>query len=75
EKTVKMLIRRLLDKEKEKKRVPFLNGNDIMRKFKLPPGPLIGKVLYGLEEAQAIGKIGGKKDAFKLAAKLVKLKR
>ena len=75
EKTVKALIHRLLNQNKEKKPAPFLNGNDVMCKFKLTPGPLIGKVLLGLEEAQAIGKIKNKKEAFKLAAILIKRKR
>ncbi|MDD5097995.1 MAG: HD domain-containing protein [Candidatus Omnitrophica bacterium] len=75
EKTVKALIHRLLNQNKEKKPVPFLNGNDVMRKFKLMPGPLIGKVLLGLEEAQAIGKIKNKTEAFKLAATLIKRKK
>jgi len=75
EKIVKTLIRRLFKKEKEKKKARLLNGNDIMRKFKLPPSELIGEVLEALEEAQAIGRIKSKADAFKLAAKVVKLKK
>jgi len=75
EKTVKALIRRLLNQNKEKKPAPFLNGNDVMRKFKLAPGPLVGKVLLGLEEAQAIGKVKNKKEAFKLAVAIIKRKK
>ncbi len=75
EKTVKALIRRLFKKEKEKKPVRLLNGNDIMRRFKLPASVLIGKVLTELEEAQAIGKIKSKAEAFKLADKIIKLKK
>ena len=54
---------------------PFLNGNNVMRKFKLQPGPLIGKVLSGLEEAQAIGKVKNKKGAYDLAASIIKRKK
>ncbi len=75
EKTVKALIRRLLDKHKEKKQKPFLNGNDLMRRFKLQPGPLIGKILLGLEEAQAIGKVRNKEEAYKFAAPLTRRKK
>ena len=75
EKTVKALIRRLFRKEKEKKPARLLNGNDIMRRFKLPASVLIGKVLSELEEAQAIGKIKSKAEAFKLADKIIKLKK
>ena len=75
EKTVQVLIRRLIKKKSEKKSPRFLNGNDIMRRFRLPASPLIGKLLSDLEEAQAIGKIKSKKEAFKLAEKIIKLKR
>ncbi|MFH0918415.1 MAG: HD domain-containing protein [Candidatus Omnitrophota bacterium] len=71
EKTVKALIRKLLKKKEQKKLVRFLNGNHLMAKFKLPASPLIGKLLIELEEAQAIGKIKNKKEAWQLAAKLI----
>ena len=72
EKTVKSLIRKLLKQKDETKLVRFLNGNDLMDKFKLPASPLIGKLLGELEEAQAIGKIKKRKEAWQLAAKLIK---
>jgi len=72
EKTVKALIKKLLKQKDEKKLGRFLNGNQLMDKFKLPASPLIGKLLRELEEAQAIGKIKSKKDAWQLAAKLIK---
>ena len=72
EKLVKSLIRKLLKKQNEKKIIRFLNGNEVMKKFKLPASPLIGTVLDALQEAQAIGKIKNKKEALELAAKLTK---
>ena len=72
EKMIKLLVGKLLKKNSEKKLARLLNGNDIMRKFKLPASPLIGKVLAELEEAQAIGKIKNKVEAFTLAGKIVK---
>ena len=72
EKTVKMLVRKLLKKNNEKKMIRLLNGNEIMKKFKLSASPLVGAVLSALEEAQAIGKIKNKKAAFALAAKIIK---
>lgn len=75
EKIVKTLIRRLFKKEKEKKKSRLLNGNDIMARFKLPPSELIGRVLSELEEAQAIGRIKSREQAFKLAQKVIKLKK
>ncbi len=71
EKTVKTLIAKLLKSKEEKKIEYFLNGNDLMRKFKLSPSPLIGKLLADLQEAQAIGRIKNKNAAWKLAAKLL----
>jgi poly(A) polymerase len=75
EKTVKALIRKLLKQKDEKRLVRFLNGNDLMGKFKLPASPLIGKLLTELEEAQAIGKVKNKKEAWQLAAKLIKTRK
>ena len=75
EKTVKSLIRKLLKQKDEKKLARFLNGNDLMKKFKLPASPLIGELLTDLEEAQAIGKIKNKLEAWQLAAKLIKSRK
>ncbi len=75
EKTVKHLIRQLLKKQDEKQLVRFLNGHDLMRKFKIPASPLIGDLLAALEEAQAIGKIKNKNEAVRLAAKLLKSRK
>ena len=75
EKTVKALISRLLKQKNEKKLVRLLNGNDLMRKFKLTASPSIGTLLGELEEAQAIGKIKNKKEALKLAAAIIKRKK
>ncbi len=75
EKTVNSLIRKLLKQQDEKKLVRFLNGNHLMDKFKLPASPLIGKLLAELEEAQVIGKIKNKKEAWQLAEKLIKSRK
>jgi len=72
EKIVRSLIHKLLKQKEEKKLIRFLNGNDLMRKFKLPASPLIGSLLEELEEAQAIGKVKNKLEAWRLASKLVK---
>ena len=72
ERVVSRLIQEGLKKGKEKKKARLLDGNEIMRKFKLAPSPLIGKILAEVEELQAIGKIKTKEEAFKAAARLVK---
>ncbi|MFA4990006.1 MAG: HD domain-containing protein [Candidatus Omnitrophota bacterium] len=70
EKVVRRLIRENSEKGKEKKKARLLDGNDIMKKFKLAPSPLIGKILAELEELQAIGKVKTRQEAFKAAARL-----
>ena len=74
EKVVASLIREYLVKGKENKPERLLNGDEVMKRFKLPPSPLIGKVLSLIEELQAIGKIKDKEEAFKAAAKVIKIK-
>ena len=71
EKVVFGLIREFYRKAKEKKPNRLINGDDLIRKFKLGPSPLIGKILAELEELQAIGKVKTKKDALKAAKKMV----
>ena len=72
ERAVHALIKEFFKKQKERKVLPLVNGNDLMREFKLPPSPLIGKILRGLEELQAIGKIKTKEEAIKAAGKFAK---
>lgn len=58
----------------EKKKVPLpkiLNGYDIMRRFKLSPSPLIGKILKKVKEEQALGKVSTKNEAYKTAKKII----
>jgi tRNA nucleotidyltransferase/poly(A) polymerase len=42
----------------------LVNGNEIMKRFKLSPGPKIGEVLEALSEVQVEGKVKTKKEAF-----------
>ncbi|MFA5286888.1 MAG: hypothetical protein WC394_01275, partial [Candidatus Omnitrophota bacterium] len=72
EKVVAKLIKEYLKKGKEKIQERFLDGNEIMKEFRLKPSPLIGRILSEIEELQAIGKIRNRKEAFKAAAKLLK---
>ncbi|MFH1678999.1 MAG: HD domain-containing protein [Candidatus Omnitrophota bacterium] len=70
------LVRRLLNeyfrKKKEKKTARLINGNDLIKRFKLEPSPLIGKILSEVEEAQAIGKLKTKKEALKIAEMIIR---
>ncbi len=71
EKTCFSLIKEFFRKQKEKKLPRLINGDDLKRKFKLEPSPLIGKILAEIEELQAIGKISSKQQAFKIAKSIL----
>jgi len=73
EKIVFGLIKEYFRRLKEKKLPRLINGDDLLRKFKLEPSPLIGKILSEVEELQAIGKIKNKSEALRIAARLIKL--
>jgi len=72
EKIVFSLIKEYFKKLKEKKLPRLINGNDLLKKFKLEPSPLIGKILSEIEELQAIGKIRTKLEALRVASRLIK---
>ena len=42
----------------------LVNGNEIMKRFNLSPGPKIGELLEALSEVQVEGKVKTKKEAF-----------
>jgi hypothetical protein len=44
---------------------PVLDGVEIMKNFKLPPGPKIGELLGALREAQLSGELGGAKKSLR----------
>jgi len=72
ERVVLKLIKRYFKRQEEKELPHLINGNDLIKKFKLEPSPLIGKILAEVEELQAIGKIKNKTEALKAAARMVK---
>lgn len=49
----------------------LIDGRQLMRTFKLTPGPLIGELLGAIEEAQAEGRIRTGDDALALARELL----
>jgi len=49
----------------------LINGNEIIKRFKLSPGPKIGELLEQLTEAQAEGKIKTKNQAFQFIRELL----
>ncbi len=61
-------------KKKEKQLPRLVDGNDIMRQLKLSSGPIIGKILEEINEAQAAGEIKTKSQALELAKKFAMFK-
>jgi len=71
EKTVrKMLSRYYYHKEKILPK-PLVRGDEIMECFNLPQGPLIGKLLRRVGEAQAGGKLKNKEEALQFLKKIL----
>lgn len=71
ERAVSALIREYLAREKQKKPERLISGDDVISVFKIPPSPVIGKVLGEIEELQAIGKVNTKGQALKAARKVI----
>lgn len=53
----------------------LLNGDEVMKIFKLQPSELVGKVLRHVAELQAIGKIKTKEQAIEASRKVVRQKQ
>ena len=49
----------------------LLNGSDLMKEYHLQPGPLVGRLLEAIREAQAAGQIVTRKQALDLARDLL----
>jgi poly(A) polymerase len=62
-----MLIERYFELKDRKPKQRLLTGHDLIKVLKLKPSPLFGKVLSGVEEAAALGKIKTKDQALKYA--------
>jgi poly(A) polymerase/tRNA nucleotidyltransferase (CCA-adding enzyme) len=50
---------------------PLVNGRDLLRDFRLQPGPQIGILLEAVREAQAVGEIGTRDEAMALVRRLL----
>ncbi|MCK9574161.1 MAG: HD domain-containing protein [Candidatus Omnitrophica bacterium] len=58
--------------EKEKKPLPkLIDGYDVMKKFNLTPGALIGEILNKVKEEQALSKVKTKSDAYRVAKHII----
>ncbi|MBT9545994.1 MAG: CCA tRNA nucleotidyltransferase [Candidatus Sericytochromatia bacterium] len=50
---------------------PLINGNDILKQAKIKPGPLIGKLLLAVQEAQVMELIASKSEALNYVDRLL----
>jgi tRNA nucleotidyltransferase/poly(A) polymerase len=50
---------------------PLIDGNDLMVELGLKPGPIIGRILRNIQEAQATGKVINQRQALELALEIV----
>ena len=49
----------------------LVNGDDLMRLFKLTPGPKLGEILDEIQEARAAGEIASRDEAIELAGRIL----
>lgn len=52
---------------KAARREPLITGHDVMAELGLAPGPLVGKILEAIREADAVGEVTNREDAMELA--------
>ena len=71
ERLIRRLVAEYFASLHQKKQLPLVNGNILMKRLGLTPSPLIGALLAQLRELQAIGKIKTTQDALKAAAKII----
>jgi len=71
ERLVARLIREYFKRLRAPKPAHLVNGNDLIRKFKLTPSPLFGEILSRIEELQAVGKIKNRHEALEAVKKLI----
>ena len=67
---VSLLLRRFFDQDRAPVPARLLDGGEIMKALKLPPGPKIGDILERLREAQAEGKVADRAQALAFVARL-----
>ena len=67
---VSLLLRRWCEKERAPEPERLLDGGDVMKALKIPPGPKVGELLERVREAQAEGAVTDKESALALIAKL-----
>lgn len=51
--------------------VLYVNGDDLMQELDLKPGPILGKLLLEIKEAQAVGEVSSRQEALAYARRLL----
>jgi poly(A) polymerase len=51
--------------------VVLVNGDELMKELGILPGPLVGKLLEAIREAQAVGQVGSREEALEIAKKIL----
>lgn len=70
EKVLFSLIDEYFNKKSRKPVKRLVNGYDVMKRFKIGPSPVIGRILRKIEEAQALGQIKTRLKALEYASKI-----
>ena len=69
---VRTLLEAWYEKKEEQVAPPSLvDGNDLLRELSLHPGPVVGKLLASIREAQAVGEVTTREQALEQARMLV----
>ncbi len=69
---LRLMLEAWWERPEEVRPPALLDGADLMREFKLEPGPQIGELLEAIREGQAVGEIQTKGDANKAAEEWLK---
>jgi putative nucleotidyltransferase with HDIG domain len=67
---VSLLLRRYFDQDRAPVPARLLDGAEVMKTLKIPPGPKVGDILERLREAQAEGKVRDRDQALAFVARL-----
>jgi putative nucleotidyltransferase with HDIG domain len=67
---VSLLLRRYFDQDRAPVPRRLLDGQEVMKVLKIPPGPRVGEALERLREAQAEGEVATREQALAFVARL-----
>lgn len=62
--TARKMVSYFYTEYKRQRRRPLINGAELIKRFRLQPGPVIGMILRDINEARGAGELKNKKDAF-----------